>query len=181
MRRKGESGQALVLVAAALGIFLLGAVGLAVDVGQLYAHRQMAQNAADAAAEAGILSMFNGSNTGTNAFGTGDIFMRQRRPDDTLPVRTHEFVQHGIGHRTGGIPRGSRHIDTSDRQQGGPNHFHAAAGEKLGDRIRQRNRLYCQRPLASADRCAGPKGQRRRRRRIPHQRRAYDNYHGRPE
>lgn len=66
----GEKGQALVLVAAALGIFLLGAVGLTTDVGQMYIHRQLAQSAADAAAQAGILSMFNNSNTGSNAFGT---------------------------------------------------------------------------------------------------------------
>jgi Flp pilus assembly protein TadG len=72
MYRRGERGQALVMVAAALGIFLLGAVGLATDVGQLYAHRQMAQNAADAAAQAGIMSIFNGTNkaANANAFGT---------------------------------------------------------------------------------------------------------------
>lgn len=69
MRRKGERGQALVLVAAALGIFLLGAVGLAIDVGQLYAHRQMAQSAADAAAQGGIMSVFNETNVDGNAFG----------------------------------------------------------------------------------------------------------------
>ncbi|HWQ53137.1 MAG TPA: pilus assembly protein TadG-related protein [Bryobacteraceae bacterium] len=71
MHRRGERGQALVMVAAALGIFLLGAVGLATDVGQLYAHRQMAQSAADAGAQAGIMSIFNGTNTGANAFGSG--------------------------------------------------------------------------------------------------------------
>ena len=69
MRRRGERGQALVMVAAALGIFLLGAVGLATDVGRLYAERQIAQSAADAGAQAGIMSIFNGTNTGPNAFG----------------------------------------------------------------------------------------------------------------
>jgi Flp pilus assembly protein TadG len=53
-----------------MGIFLLGALGLAIDVGQMYAHQQMAQVAADAAAQAGILSILNGTNTGTNAFGS---------------------------------------------------------------------------------------------------------------
>jgi hypothetical protein len=58
-----------VLVVVAMGIFLMGALGLAIDVGQMYGHRQMAQVAADAAAQAGILSILNGTNTGTNAFG----------------------------------------------------------------------------------------------------------------
>src|SRR3954447_26199137 len=70
MRRNGENGQALVLMVAAIGLVLLGAMGLAVDASQLYGHRQMAQAAADAAAESAILSIFSGTNTGTNAFGT---------------------------------------------------------------------------------------------------------------
>ena len=58
------------MVVVAMGIFLIGALGLAIDVGQMYAHQQMAQVAADAAAQAGILSIFNGTNVGTNAFGS---------------------------------------------------------------------------------------------------------------
>ena len=50
--------------------FLIGALGLAIDGAQLYGHRQMAQAAADAAAQAGILSIFDGTNVGTNAFGS---------------------------------------------------------------------------------------------------------------
>jgi hypothetical protein len=73
MHRRGERGQALVMVAAALGIFLLGAVGLATDVGRLYAERQIAQSAADAGAQAGIMSIFNGTNTGPNAFGAASF------------------------------------------------------------------------------------------------------------
>jgi hypothetical protein len=65
MKRKGEEGQATVLVMLALSIFLLGAVGLAVDGAHLYAQRQMAQVAADAAAQAGIMSVFDGT------FGSG--------------------------------------------------------------------------------------------------------------
>jgi len=68
-RRKAESGQAILLVTAALSIFLLAAIGLAVDGGHLYAQRQAAQAAADAAAQAGIMSIFDGTNTsGTHAF-----------------------------------------------------------------------------------------------------------------
>lgn len=51
----------------AMSIFLLGAVGLATDGSHLYAQRQMAQAAADAAAQAGIMSVFDGTNGGTLA------------------------------------------------------------------------------------------------------------------
>ena len=60
---RAESGQAILLVILAMGAFLLGAVGLAVDGSHLYAQRQMAQAAADAAAQAGIMSIFDGTNT----------------------------------------------------------------------------------------------------------------------
>jgi len=67
-----ESGQAIILVVVCLSVFMIGALGLAIDGGQLYAHRQMAQTAADAAAQAGIQSIFNGTNsTSLNPFGTG--------------------------------------------------------------------------------------------------------------
>jgi hypothetical protein len=68
--RKRTRGQATILVLLALGLFLLGALGLAIDASQLYAHRQMAQVAADAAAQAAVMSLFNGTNTGPNAFGS---------------------------------------------------------------------------------------------------------------
>ena len=66
-----ERGQAIILVLVALSIFLLGAVGLAIDASHMYAQRQMAQAAADAAAQAGILSIFDKTNTAANnnAFG----------------------------------------------------------------------------------------------------------------
>ena len=66
-----EDGQAVILVVVAMSIMLIGALGLAIDGGQMYAQRQMAQAAADAAAQAGILSMFYGTNsTSTYPFGT---------------------------------------------------------------------------------------------------------------
>jgi len=72
-RRAGrEMGQAVLLVILGLSLFLIGALGLALDGGQMYAHRQMAQTAADAAAEAGILSVFAGTNaTSPFPFATG--------------------------------------------------------------------------------------------------------------
>jgi len=52
-----------------LSIFLMAAIGLAIDGSHLYAQRQLAQAAADAAAQAGIMSIFDGTNTsGTHQF-----------------------------------------------------------------------------------------------------------------
>jgi Flp pilus assembly protein TadG len=68
-RWKDEEGQSIVIVALAMGIFLLGAVGLGFDGSNLYWQRQAAQLAADAAAQAAILSIFNGTNVaGAGAF-----------------------------------------------------------------------------------------------------------------
>jgi Flp pilus assembly protein TadG len=55
-----------------MSLLLIGALGLAIDGGQMYAQRQMAQSAADAAAQAGIMSILSGTNiTAPNPFGTG--------------------------------------------------------------------------------------------------------------
>lgn len=70
MRKNSEKGQAILLVVVACGLFMLGALGLAVDGAQLYGHREMAQIAADGAAEAAALDILGGTNTGTNAFGS---------------------------------------------------------------------------------------------------------------
>ena len=69
MRWGNERGQAILLVAVASGIFLVGAIGLSVDAAQLYLHRQVAQTAADAAAEAGAMSIFGGT-WNTSGYGT---------------------------------------------------------------------------------------------------------------
>ncbi|MGI8959730.1 MAG: pilus assembly protein TadG-related protein [Bryobacteraceae bacterium] len=76
-KQKNEAGQAVILVVVALSIFVLGAAGLAVDGSHLYAQRQMAQAAADAGAQAGILSIFDGTNSvvgNTHGFSTGATF-----------------------------------------------------------------------------------------------------------
>jgi Flp pilus assembly protein TadG len=49
------------LVVLALGIFLLAAIGLGIDGSRLYAERQMAQAAADATAQAAMMSIFDGT------------------------------------------------------------------------------------------------------------------------
>ena len=67
-----QDGQAVIIVVVAMSLLLIGALGLAIDGGQMYAHRQMAQAAADAAAQAGIMSIFDGTNaTSAHPFGTG--------------------------------------------------------------------------------------------------------------
>src|SRR6185437_13913466 len=51
---------------------LIGTIGFAIDGGQMYTQRQMAQGAADAAAQAGIMSILRGTNaTASNTFATG--------------------------------------------------------------------------------------------------------------
>ena len=72
MRGEERNGQALLLVVVAMSLFLIAALGLVMDGAQIYGHRQMAQDAADAAAQAGIMSIFTGTNvTGGSPFGTG--------------------------------------------------------------------------------------------------------------
>ena len=67
--RESEKGQAVVLVVASMSVFLFGALGMAIDGSQLFAQRQMAQMAADAAAQAGIVTIFNGSSAiGTTSY-----------------------------------------------------------------------------------------------------------------
>ncbi len=57
--RNMERGQAILLVVVACGLCLIGALGLAVDGAQIYGHRQLAQLAADSAAQAGAMSIFD--------------------------------------------------------------------------------------------------------------------------
>jgi putative Flp pilus-assembly TadE/G-like protein len=65
-RRRGnrQAGQTTTLVLLALGLFLLGAVGLAVDVSNWWFHRQMAQGAADAACTAGVMDLLSNASSG---------------------------------------------------------------------------------------------------------------------
>jgi hypothetical protein len=83
-----KSGQAVVLVVAAAGIFMLGALGLAIDGAQMYAHRQMAQAAADAAAQAAMMSILRGTNsTSAHPFSTAASFTCSV-PPAALDLRT---------------------------------------------------------------------------------------------
>lgn len=69
MRHKNEEGQAIIAVTVAMGIFLIAALGLAVDGSHMYSQRQMAQTAADATAMAAMLSVYDGTySSGTTSF-----------------------------------------------------------------------------------------------------------------
>src|SRR6266568_1620216 len=56
-RRQGDEGQVILFVLLFLGIFLLGFIGFAVDLTNMWFHRQTAQAAADAAFQAGIMDV----------------------------------------------------------------------------------------------------------------------------
>ncbi len=56
-RLRTDVGQTTIFVLLALAIFLLGLVGFAVDMTNLWFHRQMSQGAADAACQAGAMDL----------------------------------------------------------------------------------------------------------------------------
>src|SRR5713226_2423506 len=64
-----QAGQTTTIVALALGLFLLGVAGLAVDVTNWVFHRQMAQGAADAACTAGVMDLVSSASSGGTSFG----------------------------------------------------------------------------------------------------------------
>ena len=49
-----ERGQAFLVIVVFIAFFLLGVLGLSTDYAQIWAHRQMAQGAADAACQAAV-------------------------------------------------------------------------------------------------------------------------------
>src|SRR5437588_4849255 len=72
--RASESGQAIVFVLLVLGIFLLGALCFAIDLSNMWFHRQAAQTAADAACAAGAMDILvdaQGGATGKQGFTLG--------------------------------------------------------------------------------------------------------------
>jgi hypothetical protein len=75
-RKQREAGQAMILLILVLGLVLLGAAAFSVDMGNLWFHRQAAQNTADAACTAAVMDMLwldNGS-TGFGGFTPGTPF-----------------------------------------------------------------------------------------------------------
>jgi Putative Flp pilus-assembly TadE/G-like len=67
--RRRDNGQAALFLMLGLGLFLLGAMGFAVDMANLWMHRQSSQNAADAACTAAAMDMVNDANGATNSGG----------------------------------------------------------------------------------------------------------------
>jgi hypothetical protein len=65
-RRRSDSGQSMIFVLLALGIFLLAAVAFGVDFANFWFHRQAAQSAADAACTAGVMDLLSNANTGAS-------------------------------------------------------------------------------------------------------------------
>jgi hypothetical protein len=59
--RRGEDGQAAVSLVLILGLFGLGVLGFAVDLTNMWFHRQNMRSAADAACEAGAMDMLAGA------------------------------------------------------------------------------------------------------------------------
>ncbi len=56
--RSSQRGQTFLLIAVFVCLFLLGVLGLATDYSQVWAHRQMAQGAADASCQAAAADLF---------------------------------------------------------------------------------------------------------------------------
>jgi hypothetical protein len=57
-KRSSQHGQTLIPIVIFIGLFLLAMLGVATDYTQVWAHRQMAQGAADAACEAGAADLY---------------------------------------------------------------------------------------------------------------------------
>jgi hypothetical protein len=68
-RQHPESGQVMVFVLLGLGLFLMGAMTFAIDMGNVWFHRQSAQTAADAACTAGAMDLLIDANTSTTTNG----------------------------------------------------------------------------------------------------------------
>ncbi len=57
-RWSSQQGQTFLVIVILIAFFLLAVLGLATDYTQVWAHRQMAQGAADAACQAGAADVF---------------------------------------------------------------------------------------------------------------------------
>lgn len=93
--RDKTGGQAIILLLLALGIFLLGAIGFAMESSLYYTNRQMSQAASDAAAQAAMTSVFARTNVDTNAFGDAPFTCDTAAADPRTPC--HFARQHGFG------------------------------------------------------------------------------------
>src|SRR5215469_13866673 len=68
-RRNSQSGQAMTFILLGLGLFLLGAMAFAIDLGNVWFTRQAAQTAADSACTAGAMDLLLDATNGTTTQG----------------------------------------------------------------------------------------------------------------
>src|SRR5215813_3337750 len=68
-QNRSEAGQAVVFLLLGLGLFLLGAMAFAIDMGNIWFTRQSAQTAADAACMAGAMDLLLDATNGTTTQG----------------------------------------------------------------------------------------------------------------
>ena len=88
-RTSCDSERGAVLILVAITVFVIvGMIGLAMDGGHLYAAKQRAQAAADAAAQAAAMDLYNGKSTDV-ATGSANWYAQQNgfnTPGDTIAV-----------------------------------------------------------------------------------------------
>ena len=72
LRRSSEHGQTLIPIVIFIGLFLMAMLGVAADYTQVWAHRQMAQGAADAACEAAAADLYLNA-VAPSSSGTGGL------------------------------------------------------------------------------------------------------------
>ena len=102
--KDSEAGQAIVLIAITM-LAMLMIVGLAIDAGQVYSARRAMQEAADAAAYAGSVTLYQGgtqtqafnaatADATTNGFtnGVGGTAITVQQPT-TAPYDTSQYVE----------------------------------------------------------------------------------------
>lgn len=99
-----QSGQALVLLAIAM-MAMLFAIGLAVDAGQLFVARRTAQDAADAAAYAGAVVLF-----------------QEGTPAQAQAAAVDEATTNGYTNGVNGVSVTARHIPLTGAYAGSPLH-----------------------------------------------------------
>ena len=103
-RPSSQRGQTFLPIVMFIAIFLLGVLGLATDYAQVWAHRQMAQGAADAACQAGAADLFlkdTDATAGTDFPGLdfswiGSTFNCGAKPN-TPPCKYASFNGYNIG------------------------------------------------------------------------------------
>jgi hypothetical protein len=112
MVRARENGQAATFLLLVLGIFLLGGIGLAVDLANMWFHRQSAQNAADAACTAAAMDLVNNANGATNSGGfTPGTAFNCSINSTAAPCQYAAF--NGYTATTGGLQTNSPSVDTA--------------------------------------------------------------------